>query len=63
MITLSWSKLNFKAELLKKFHPSSLAHVQIGLSEDPLEALVIGDKFKGLTQKIVSPLLQGMDYS
>ena len=62
MITLSWSELNLEGELLKKFYPSLLVHVQIGPSENPPKALVIGDKLKGLSQKIVSPLLQGMDY-
>jgi hypothetical protein len=37
-----------------------LTHVQIGLSEDVFEALVVGEDFTTVAQQIVAPSFQGM---
>ena len=42
-IGLAWSIFNTWIVLLNHFDPSSLPEVEVGLSEDILEALVIGE--------------------
>ena len=44
-------------------HPSLLAEVQIRLSKQILQTLVIGEDLTMITEKVVSPLLQCMNDS
>jgi hypothetical protein len=55
--------VNLKIIVLDQLQPSSLPHVQIGLSEKVLQALVISKVMSHIPKKIMSPATQGMHYS
>ena len=53
--------MEFQIIVLDQFEPSSLPHVDVGLSEDIFETLVIGINIAMLPEKIMTPGLQSMD--
>jgi len=53
--------MDFQIIVLDQFEPSSLPHVNIGLSEDIFETLVIGIDVAMISEKIVAPNLQSVD--
>ena len=55
--------MDFQIIVLDQFKPSSLPHVNIGLSEDILETLVISINITMIPKKIVAPNLQSVDNS
>jgi hypothetical protein len=44
--------------VLDQLQPSSLTHVQISLSENVLQALVVGEDMNHIPKEIVTPCLQ-----
>jgi hypothetical protein len=54
-IRLSGVIMNLEIVILDQLQPSSLAHVQIGLSENVLQTLVVGEDMDHIPKKIVSP--------
>jgi hypothetical protein len=53
--------MNLEIIVLDQFKPSSLMHVQISLSKDVLQALVVSEDMNHIPKKIVPPHLQGMN--
>jgi hypothetical protein len=45
--------VNLKIIVLNQLQPSSLPHVQIGLSEKVLQALVVGEDMSHIPKKIM----------
>jgi hypothetical protein len=54
--------VNLKIIVHDQLQPSSLPHVQIGLSEKVLEALVISEDMSHISKKIMPLGMQGMNY-
>ena len=52
--------MNLQVIVLDEFKPSTLPHVQIFLSKEVLQALMIGINVTFVSNQIVSPDLQGM---
>ena len=50
-------------KVCNSLHPSLLAEVQIWLSKQILQTLVVGEDFATITEKVMSPLLQRMNDS
>jgi hypothetical protein len=57
-IRLSGVIMNLQIIILDQLQPSSLAHVQIDLSENVLQTLVVGEDMYHIPKKIVSPCSQ-----
>jgi hypothetical protein len=55
--------MNLKIIVLDQFQPSSLAHVQIGLSENVLQELVVGEDMNHIPKMIMSPCPQSRNNS
>jgi hypothetical protein len=55
--------VNLKIIVLDQLQPSSLPHVQIRLSENVLQALVINEDMSHIPKKIMPPGMQGINYS
>jgi hypothetical protein len=53
--------MHFQVVVLDQFQPSSLSHVEVGLSEDVLEALVIYIDIASSSHQVMSPNFQGVD--
>ena len=62
-IGLAWSIFNTRIVLLNHFDPSSLPEVEVGLSEDVLETLVISVDVTVSSHQVVSPYLKSMNHS
>jgi hypothetical protein len=60
-IRLSRMVMNHQIIVLDQFQPFSLAHVQIGLGEDILQALVVGEDMNHIPKKIMPPRPQSKD--
>jgi hypothetical protein len=54
-IHLTMVIMNLENIVLNQLQPPSLMHVQISLSENVLEALVVGKDINHIPKKIVSP--------
>ena len=54
-IGLAWSIFNTQIILLNHFDPTSLAEVEVGLSENVLEALMISEDVHFPSQQEMSP--------
>jgi hypothetical protein len=54
--------MDTKIIVLDELNPSPLSHVQLPLSEDILEALVIGVDITPVSNEIVTPSLESMNY-
>ena len=50
-------------KVCNSLHPSLLTEVQIWLSKQILQTLVVGEDFATITKKVMSPLLQCMNDS
>jgi hypothetical protein len=48
--------------VLDQLDPPSLSHVQLSLSENILKAFVISADVTSITNEVVSPSLEGMNY-
>jgi hypothetical protein len=55
--------LNLKIIVLDQLQPSPLPHVQIGLSEKVLQALVVGEDMSHIPMKLMPPGMHGMNHS
>jgi hypothetical protein len=55
--------VNLKLIVLDQLQPSSLSLVQIRLSDEVLQALVISEYMSHIPKKIMPPSTQGMNYS
>ena len=55
--------MHFKIIILDQFKPSTLPHVEIGLSENVLETLVISIDVALIAKQIVTPYFESMDNS
>ena len=62
-ISLAWRIGDTQVKVCNKLHPSLLAEVQIWLSKQILQTLVVGEDFATITEKVMSPLLQCMNDS
>ena len=58
-ISLAWSVRDGEIEVFDLFNPSPLSEVEIWLSEDVLETLVVRKDLSSITQQVLSPLLEG----
>jgi hypothetical protein len=54
--------VNLKIIVLDQLQPSSLPHVQIELSENVLQVLVVGEDMSHVPKKIMTPGTQGMNH-
>ena len=52
--------MNFQVVVLDQFKPSTLPHVQIFLSKEVLQVLVVGVDITLVPDQVVSPNLQGV---
>jgi hypothetical protein len=52
--------MDFQIIIFYQFHPSRLPHIQVGLSENILETLVIGEDIAVITHQVMPPNFQGM---
>ena len=59
-VSLAWMIVNLQVVVLDQFKPSTLPHVQIFLSEEVLQVLVVGVDITLVPNQVVSPNLQGM---
>jgi hypothetical protein len=55
--------MNLKITVFNQLQPPFLTHVQISLSENVLQALVVSEDMNYIPQKIVPPCPQGKDNS
>ncbi len=62
-IFLSWVIVNFQIVVLDQLEPSLLPLVQVRLSENVLQALVVRIDMSHIPKKIMSPGSQGMNHS
>ena len=62
-ISLAWRIGDTQVKVCNKLHPSLLTEVQIWLSKQILQTLVIGEDLAAITGKVMSPLLQCMNGS
>jgi hypothetical protein len=62
-IRLTGMIVNVKIVVLDQLQPSSLLHVQISLSEEVLQALVISEDMSHIPKEIMPPGTQCMNYS
>ena len=60
-ISFAWSVIDSEIEVLDGLNPPCRTQVEIGLSEDILEALVVGEDLTTVSQQIVTLCLQSMD--
>ena len=58
-ISLAWSVRNGEIKVFNLLNPSPLPEVQIWLSEDVFQTLMIGKDFSFVTQQVLSPFLEG----
>jgi hypothetical protein len=61
-IRLTGMIMNLKIIVLDQLQPYSLPHVQIRLSENVLQALMISEDISHISKKIMPPDTQGMNY-
>ena len=57
-ISLAWHIGNTQLKVCDKLHPSLLTEVQIWLSKQILQTLVVSEDLATITEKVMSPLLQ-----
>jgi hypothetical protein len=62
-ILLTGVIVNLNIIVLDQLQPSSLPHVQISLSEEVLQDLVINEDMSHIPKEIMPPGTQGMNYS
>ena len=62
-ISLAWRIGNTQVNVCNKLHPSLLTEVQIWLSKQILQTLVVSEDLATITEKVMSPLLQRMNDS
>ena len=62
-ISLAWRIGNTQVKVRNKLHPSLLTEVQIWLSKQILQTLVVSEDLATITEKVMSPLLQRMNDS
>ena len=62
-ISLSWGIRNTQVKICNNLHPSLLTEVQIWLSKQILQTLVVGEDVATITEKVMSPLLKCMNDS
>ena len=55
--------MHFNVIILDQFKPSTLPHIEIRLSENILEALVISIDVAMITKQIMTPYFESMDNS
>ena len=55
-ISLSWRIGNTQIKVCNSLHPSLLTEVQIRLSKQILQTLVVGEDLTTITEKVMSPL-------
>jgi hypothetical protein len=53
--------MHFQVIVLDQFQPSSLSHVEVGLSENVIEALMICIDIAASSHQVMSPNFQGVD--
>ena len=59
-VSLAWMIVNLQVVVLDQFKPSTLPHVQIFLSKEVLQVLVVGVDITLVPDQVVSPNLQGV---
>ena len=62
-ISLAWRIGYTQVKVCNKLHPSLLTEVQIWLSKQILQTLVVSEDLAMITEKVMSPLLQRMNDS
>ena len=60
-ISLAWRIGNTQVKVCNKLHPSLLTEVQVWLSKQIFQTLVVGEDLATITEKVMSPLLQRMN--
>ena len=60
-ISLAWGIRNTQVKICNNLHPSLLTEVQVWLSKQILQTLVVGEDIAMITEKVMSPLFQCMD--
>jgi hypothetical protein len=53
--------MHFQVVILDQFQPSSLSHVEVSLSDDVLEALVVCIDIAVTSHQVMPPNFQGVD--
>src|SRR5436853_5226840 len=61
-IRFAWVIVQSEIIVHQILHPAPLPHVQISLSENITEALVIGENIELLSAQVMSPRLESMNY-
>ena len=56
-ISLAWGIGYTHVKICKSLHPSLLTEVQVWLSKQTLQTLVVGEDLTTITEKVMSPLL------
>ena len=62
-ISLAWCIGNAQIKVCNSLHPSLLTEVQVWLSKQILQTLVVGEDLATITEKVMPPLLQRMNDS
>ena len=62
-ISLAWCIGNTQIKVCNSLHPSLLTEVQVWLSKELLQTLMVGEDLATITEKVMSPLLQRMNDS
>ena len=62
-ISLAWCIGNTQVKVCNNLHPSLLTEVQVWLSKQILQTLVVSEDLATITDKVMSPLLQRMNDS
>ena len=57
-ISLAWRIGNTQIKVRNSLHPSLLTEVQVWLSKQILQTLVVGEDLATITEKVMSPLFQ-----
>ena len=60
-ISLAWGIGNIQIKICNSLHPSLLTEVQVWLSKQILQTLVVGEHLATITEKVMSLLLQSMN--
>ena len=60
-ISLAWCIGNTQVKVCNNLHPSLLTEVQVWLSKQILQTLLVSEDLATITEKVMSPLLQRMN--
>ena len=60
-ISLAWCIGNTQVKVCNNLHPSLLTEVQVWLSKQILQTLMVGEDLATITEKVMSPCFECMD--